>query len=97
MSHIDYMEVLKWAAIVLGAGFIGHFGRAFAEYLIDRARKKRELTDQSAANDNTQQPQPAAPLPEETGSIPDRADWKTGLKAEKKARKAEIKLRKKAK
>jgi hypothetical protein len=33
--------VVKWAAIVLAAGFIGQFGKAFASYLMGRARKNR--------------------------------------------------------
>ena len=31
--------VLKWALVVLAAGFIGQFGKAFATYLIRRARE----------------------------------------------------------
>jgi hypothetical protein len=31
--------VLKWTLVVLAAGFIGQFGKAFATYLMRRARK----------------------------------------------------------
>ncbi len=32
---------VKWAVIVLAAGFIGQFGKAFASYLIGRARLRK--------------------------------------------------------
>ena len=34
--------ILKWALVVLAAGFIGQFGKAFASYLIRRAAERRE-------------------------------------------------------
>jgi hypothetical protein len=38
--------VVKWALIVLAAGFIGQFGKAFASYLIRRTRKDRTVAPQ---------------------------------------------------
>jgi len=35
------LEMLKWAGIVLAAGFIGYFGRYLSMILIDRLRHKR--------------------------------------------------------
>jgi hypothetical protein len=34
--------VLKWILVVLGAGFIGQFGKAFATYLMRRTRERKE-------------------------------------------------------
>jgi hypothetical protein len=34
--------VLKWALVVLAAGFVGQFGKAFAAYLIRRAGAGKE-------------------------------------------------------
>jgi hypothetical protein len=46
MNDIDYQQVIKWVLIVLAAGFIGHFGKSFAEYLLARARKKKILASE---------------------------------------------------
>lgn len=43
--------VLKWVLVVLAAGFIGQFGKAFATYLIRRAREgKQEETVPAAGS-----------------------------------------------
>ena len=39
--------VLKWMLVVLAAGFIGQFGKAFASYLMRRTRQPREPSLQS--------------------------------------------------
>lgn len=66
------MEVLKWAAIVFAAGFIGYFGKYLGKLLIARLHKgKREET----------------PVPRPTGkgtSEYDRKIEKKRLKLEKK-------------
>ncbi len=38
---------VKWAVIVLAAGFIGQFGKAFATYLIGRARLRKAGSPQN--------------------------------------------------
>ncbi|MGB4549347.1 MAG: hypothetical protein WBI10_10555, partial [Syntrophales bacterium] len=40
MSEVDPYTVVKWILIVLAAGFIGQFGKAFAQYLMRRTREK---------------------------------------------------------
>lgn len=39
---------IKWVAGVLIAGFIAQFGRIFAEYLVNRCRKKKQVGDDAA-------------------------------------------------
>jgi len=39
--------VLKWILVVLAAGFVGQFGKAFATYLMRRTRQPREPSLQS--------------------------------------------------
>jgi len=41
MNEIDYQQIIKWVIIVIAAGFLGQFGKSFATYLIERARKKK--------------------------------------------------------
>lgn len=96
MNHIDYMEVLKWVLIVLGAGFIGHFGRVFAEHLIDRVRKKKASSAGRTELSNAR-PEPVAAIQPEEEPPKDKTGAKAESKAVKKALKAEIKLRKKGK
>jgi hypothetical protein len=40
MSEIDPYTVVKWIFIVLTAGFIGQFGKTFAQYLMRRTRER---------------------------------------------------------
>ncbi|MGD0276806.1 MAG: hypothetical protein ABSB79_12280 [Syntrophales bacterium] len=49
MNSINFHQILKWVAIVLLAGFIGQFGKYFATYLIERARKKKMKNDSGTA------------------------------------------------
>ncbi len=51
--------ILKWVLVVLAAGFIGQFGKAFATYLMRRA-KKPEPREAS----RLPQPPPEAALPQ---------------------------------
>ena len=45
MNDIDYHQIIKWVIIVIVAGFLGQFGKSFANYLIERARKKKARVD----------------------------------------------------
>jgi hypothetical protein len=91
MNDIDYHQVIKWVLIVLAAGFIGHFGKSFAAYLIARARKKQTLADEERSEVYVKQPG------ETTSSATTSETAETQAKAEKKALKALIKLKKKEK
>ena len=91
MNDIDYQQVIKWVLIVLAAGFIGHFGKSFAEYLLARTRKKKTLADEEKSEVFVKQQgetKSSTAMSETTGTM---------AKAEKKALKAAIKLKKKEK
>jgi hypothetical protein len=91
MNDIDYQQVIKWVIIVIAAGFLGQFGKSFATYLIERARKKKA----HAASEKlvgVVSP-PGEPVPRASMSETTEAEGK----AEKKAGKALVKLRKKEK
>jgi hypothetical protein len=98
--------VLKWALVVLAAGFIGQFGKAFATYLIRRAREGKQEETVPAAGHEARSPavrQEAAP--QAAGSSPAagtavagdvEALQKEREKEQKKARKDRQKSAKKA-
>lgn len=101
--------VLKWALVVLAAGFIGQFGKAFATYLIRRAREgKQRETVPAAGHDASPavKPEAVAPAaPQAAGSSPaagtavavDAAALRQARdKLEKKASKEQQKAAKKA-
>jgi hypothetical protein len=90
MNDIDYQQVIKWILIVLAAGFIGHFGKSFAVYLIATARKKQNLADEERSEAFVKQPG-------ETTSSATSETAETRARAEKKALKALVKLKKKEK
>lgn len=101
--------VLKWALVVLAAGFIGQFGKAFATHLIRRAREGKQEETVPAAGHEVPSPavkQEAAPhaAPQAAESSPakrtavagdDEAPRKEREKEEKKARKEQQKAAKK--
>ncbi|MBW2987653.1 hypothetical protein KY336_03835 [Candidatus Woesearchaeota archaeon] len=35
-------QILKWAAIVFAAGFVGYFGRYLSMWIIDKMHKKKK-------------------------------------------------------
>lgn len=91
MADVDYFQILKWILIVLSAGFIGQFGKSLATYLMKKARVSR-----------TAKTSPEAPteLPKQTkGETPTAPPFpepkESQAKADKKAAKALIKIRKK--
>ena len=91
MNEIDYHQVIKWVIIVIVAGFLGQFGKSFAKYLIERARRKkaRAASEKLEASVNP----PTEPAPKEAAVETTEAIGK----AEKKAAKAMVKLLKKRK
>lgn len=91
MNDIDYHQVIKWVIIVIAAGFLGQFGKSFATYLIERARKKKSRVASEIAKAPVNPP--SEPAPRVMMSENTEAEGK----AEKKARKALVKLRKKEK
>jgi hypothetical protein len=91
MNDIDYQQIIKWVVIVIAAGFLGQFGKSFATYLIERARKKKAHAA-SVKLEGSVSP-PTEPDPQAYTSETTAARGK----AEKKAGKALVKLRKKEK
>jgi hypothetical protein len=91
MNDIDYQQIMKWVLIVLVAGFIGQFGKSFATYLIERARKKKSLAASEKLGGSVKQPGEATPTVTMTETTEEQ------VKAEKKMLKSLIKLRKKEK
>jgi hypothetical protein len=89
MNSIDYQQIIMWVVIVIAAGFIGQFGKSFAAYLIEKARRKKNL----ASPDGSKVPsKPEVPAASPPGS---REAAEAGGKAAKKALKAAIKAKKK--
>ena len=108
MSEIDPYTVVKWIFIVLAAGFVGQFGKTFAQYLMRRTREKA-AGQKAPAEKPVSAPLAQKPLyPENisgcgeirtqkqvsSDAVSKISDEKTGKKAAK-ARKKEIKLLKK--
>lgn len=101
--------VLKWALVVLAAGFIGQFGKSFATYLIRRAHEGK--TKNSVPAKREEAPPPAVKQdavlpagPQAAGSLPAEGTALAGdveslrkarEKEEKKARKEQQKAAKK--
>ena len=80
-----WWSVLKWVLVVLATGFVGYVGRFGAQWLIERARARRqERRGDRAAVDS---PAVAASTSHSTP--------KDALKAEKKRAKTEAKAAKK--
>jgi hypothetical protein len=88
--------VLKWILVVAAAGFVGQFGKAFATYLIRRARERREPEAQDPPGTTPEAAGPerlalqAKPVAAQAGTEPPG-----GLKDEKKQMKALAKQQKK--
>lgn len=91
MNDIDYQQIIKWVIIVIVAGFLGQFGKSFAKYLIERARKKKA----HAVSEKLEGPVSPPTEPEPRKAMTDITDVQG--KAEKKAAKALVKLKKKEK
>ena len=105
-TGIDYLQIIKWVLIVLAAGFVGHFGKSLAAYLIGRGRNPKTPGPSEAArwvtsrNPKTPGPSEAArefvEVPRAAAPPPTLSEGPAlAAKAAKKASKALIKMRKK--
>jgi hypothetical protein len=92
--------VLKWALVVLAAGFVGQFGKTFASYLLRRAAEGKQKETAPAARQESSPPaaREETALPVETRAVPVAAagDGDAGEQERKKALKAQQKAGKKA-
>ena len=108
MSEVDPYTVVKWILIVLAAGFIGQFGKAFAQYLMRRTREKASERNVPAGKPVDASSGQKAAHPVMTGegkdgrtTMPETSDADSAISDEKarkkaaKAKKKEIKLFKK--
>jgi hypothetical protein len=91
MNDIDYQQIIKWVIIVIAAGFLGQFGKSFATYLIERARKKKAHAASEKLEGSVSPPTETVP----PATMSETTEAKT--KTEKKTMKAMVKLLKKSK
>lgn len=88
--------VLKWALVVLAAGFVGQFGKAFATYLMRRTMKPEKPKASSLPQTPLVETVPQRPaiqeksFPAQPAAVPP-----TSPKDEKKEKKAQAKQQKK--
>ena len=96
------LEVLKWAVIVLIAGFIGQFGKTMSLKVMDYLKKRRGKKISTESPDIRGAKTVATTAPETNGSgkpvaapVKKQGEQKQ-RKAEKKLLKAQIKAKKKS-
>jgi hypothetical protein len=80
--------VLKWILVVLAAGFVGQFGKAFATYLMRRTRQPMEPSLQSLPEAGSKGALPESPALQQIPSA--------GQQEEKREMKGQAKQQKKA-
>jgi hypothetical protein len=80
-------QIMKWVLIVLAAGFIGQFGKSFAQHVMNRVKRKKAETAAAL-------PSPAE-VPSPQGQIKPADAWTSGPVSNKKETKALLKARKK--
>lgn len=90
--------VLKWILVVLAAGFIGQFGKAFATHLIQRARERKKKDAVPAGGGPVTGNAPGAvPAATEAARLRETQESESEAREQegKKARKEQAKIRKK--
>ena len=83
--------VLKWILVVLAAGFVGQFGKAFATYLMRRTRQPMEPSLQSLPEAGSKGAVPESPALQQipcAGQEEEKREMKVQAKQQKKALKA---------
>ena len=83
--------VLKWILVVLAAGFVGQFGKAFATYLMRRTRQPREPSLQSLPEAGSKGALPESPALQQippAGREEEKREMKAQAKQQKKALKS---------
>jgi hypothetical protein len=88
--------VLKWILVVLAAGFIGQFGKAFATYLMRRTRERKDPEAQSPPGTPLEAAGPQHPaMQEKSFPVQPATESLVRLKDKKKEKKALAKQQKK--
>jgi len=83
--------VLKWILVVLAAGFVGQFGKAFATYLMRRTRQPMEPSLQSLPKAGSKGALPESPALQQApsaGQEEEKREMKVQAKQQKKALKS---------
>lgn len=80
---VDILEILKWVAVIVLTGFFAQFGRMIAQYVVRKAREKREKENPAGSSGpSTQSIDPAITIEKQRLKLE-----KKRLKIEKKKRK----------
>lgn len=82
LPDIFTWQIIKWVLIVLVAGFIGQFGKSFAQDVLNRLRRKKAETP-SPRSSATEEQNPLSDV-RSGGRVPDKKATKALLKARKK-------------
>ena len=77
MELADVSAVMKWVLLVLLAGFVGQFGKTFAQHLLRKIRKEKEAPAKESPADEKR-------MIRETSVLTDKKLLKTLAKQKKK-------------
>jgi len=97
LLDIRTWSILQWVLVVLAAGFIGQFGKSFAQFIIVKVKARRSAAKAPAAPSSVpigkgdtapESSYPTRDVINTTGIITDKKALKAILKQQKKAAKA---------
>ena len=77
MELADVSSVMKWVLLVLLAGFVGQFGKTFAQHILRKVRKEKEAPAKESPADEKR-------MIRETSVLTDKKLLKTLAKQKKK-------------
>ena len=77
MELADVSSVMKWVLLVLLTGFVGQFGKTFAQHLLRKIRKEKEAPAKESPADEKR-------MIRETSVLTDKKLLKTLAKQKKK-------------
>lgn len=77
MELADVSSVMKWVLLVLLAGFVGQFGKTFAQHILRNIRKEKEAPAKESPADEKR-------MIRETSVLTDKKLLKTLAKQKKK-------------
>jgi hypothetical protein len=83
MELADVSSVMKWVLLVLLAGFVGQFGKTFAQHLLRKIRKEKEAPAKESPADEKR-------MIRETSVLTDKKLLKILAKQKKKEAKKSI-------
>jgi hypothetical protein len=77
MELADVSSVMKWVLLVLLAGFVGQFGKTFAQHILRKIRKEKEAPAKESPAEEKR-------MIRETSVLTDKKLLKTLVKQKKK-------------